>query len=54
DKKIGVDMGLKEFAICSDEYREPNPKYLKKSERRLIKLQKDLSRKRKGSNNRNK
>ncbi|WP_315121257.1 IS200/IS605 family element RNA-guided endonuclease TnpB [uncultured Clostridium sp.] len=54
DKKIGVDMGLKEFAICSDEHREPNPKYLRKSERRLIKLQKDLSRKQKGSNNRNK
>jgi len=54
DKKIGIDMGLKEFAICSDGYREPNPKYLRKSERRLIKLQKDLSRKQKGSNNRNK
>ena len=26
DKKIGVDVGLKEFAICSDGYREPNPK----------------------------
>ncbi|CBZ02659.1 transposase [Clostridium botulinum] len=54
DKKIGVDMGLKEFAICSDGYREPNPKHLRKSEKRLIKLQKDLSRKQKGSNNRNK
>ena len=54
DKKIGVDMGLREFAVCSDEYREPNPKYLRKSERRLIKLQKDLSRKQNGSNNRNK
>ncbi|NFI08754.1 IS200/IS605 family element transposase accessory protein TnpB [Clostridium botulinum] len=54
DKKIGVDMGLKEFAICSDGYREPNPKHLRKSERRLIKLQKDLSRKQKGSNNRKK
>jgi len=40
DKKVGVDVGIKEFAICSDGYREPNPKYLKKSERRLIKLQK--------------
>ncbi len=47
-------MGLKEFAICSDGYREPNPKHLRKSEKRLAKLQKDLSRKRKGSNNRNK
>lgn len=54
DKKIGVDVGLKEFAICSDGYREPNPKHLTKLEKRLIKLQKDLSRKQKGSNNRKK
>ena len=54
DKKIGVDVGLKEFAICSDGYRVSNPKYLRNSEKRLIKLQKDLSRKQKGSNNRNK
>jgi transposase, IS605 OrfB family, central region len=54
DKKIGVDVGLKEFAICSDGYREPNPKHLRKSEKKLIKLQKDLSRKQKGSNNRKK
>ncbi|WP_291565983.1 RNA-guided endonuclease TnpB family protein, partial [Clostridium sp. UBA2485] len=54
DKKVGVDVGIKEFAICSDGYREPNPKYLRKSERRLIKLQKDLSRRQKGSNNGNK
>lgn len=54
DKKIGVDVGLKEFAICSDGYREPNPKHLRKSEKRLAKLQKDLSRKQKGSNNRKK
>ena len=52
DKKIGVDVGLKEFAICSDGYRVANPKYLRKSEKRLIKLQKDLSRKQKGGNNR--
>ena len=54
DKKIGIDVGLKEFAICSDGYRVANPKYLRKSEKRLKKLQKDLSRKQKGSNNRNK
>lgn len=54
DKKIGVDVGLKEFAICSDGYREPNLKHLRKSEKRLAKLQKDLSRKQKGSNNRKK
>lgn len=54
DKKIGVDVGLKEFAICSDGYRKPNPKHLRKNEKRLAKLQKDLSRKQKCSNNRNK
>ena len=54
NKKIGVDVGLKEFAICSNGYRVSNPKYLRKAEKRLAKLQKDLSRKQKGSNNRNK
>ena len=52
DKKIGVDVGLKEFAICSDGFRVDNPKHFRKSEKRLTKLQKDLSRKQKGSNNR--
>ena len=54
DKKVGIDVGLKEFVICSDGYRVANPKYLRKAEKRLKKLQKDLSRKQKGSNNRNK
>jgi len=54
DKKIGVDLGIKEFAITSDEVFFSNPKHLKKSEKRLAKLQKDLSRKKKGSNNRKK
>lgn len=54
DKKIGVDVGLKEFAICSDGFRVHNPKHLRKSEKRLAKLQKDLSRKQKGSANRHK
>lgn len=54
NKKIGVDVGLEEFDICSDGYKEANPKHLRKSEKRLIKLQKDLSRKRKGSANRHK
>ena len=54
DKKVGVDVGLKEFAICSDGYRVANPKHFRKAEKKLKKLQKDLSRKQKGSNNRNK
>ncbi|NFV48473.1 transposase, partial [Clostridium botulinum] len=52
DKKVGIDVGLKEFAITSDGEFFSNPKWLRKSEKRLRKLQKDLSRKQKGSNNR--
>ena len=49
DKKVGIDVGLKEFAVCSDGYRLPNPKHFRKSEKRLAKLQKDLARKKFGS-----
>ncbi len=52
DKKVGVDLGIKDFAVTSDEDVFNNPKWLRKSEKRLSKLQKDLSRKKKGSNNR--
>lgn len=52
--KIGVDLGLKDFAVTSDGEVIANPKHLRKSEKQLIKLQKDLSRKKKGSNNRHK
>lgn len=54
DNKIGVDLGIKEFAITSDGEFFSNPNHIKKSEKRLIKLQKDLSRKQKLSNNRKK
>lgn len=54
DSKIGIDLGIKEFCITSDGELIENPKYLRKSEQRLRKLQKDLSRCQKGSKNRNK
>lgn len=54
DSKIGIDLGIKEFAITSYGEMIENPKYLRKSEQRLRKLQKDLSRCKKGSKNRNK
>ena len=54
ETKIGIDLGIKEFAICSNGDKYENPKHLRKSEKRLKKLQKDLSRKKKGSNNRKK
>lgn len=54
NNEIGIDLGIKEFAITSDGKMIENPKFLKKSEKRLKKLQKDLSRCKKGSKNREK
>ena len=51
---VGIDLGIKEFCITSDGEMIPNPKYLKKSLDKLAKLQRELSRKSKGSSNRNK
>ena len=51
---IGIDLGIKEFAITSDGEMIENPKFLRKSEDTLRKLQKDLSRTKKGSSNRKK
>ena len=51
---VGVDLGLKEFAIDSDGMKYANPKYLAKSLKRLKFLQKSLSRKTRGGSNRNK
>ena len=54
ENEIGIDLGIKEFAITSDGEMIENPKYLRKSEKKLRKLQKDLSRCQKGSKNREK
>ncbi len=51
---IGLDLGIKEFCITSNGEMIKNPKYLKKSLNKLAKLQRELSRKSKGSSNRNK
>lgn len=51
---IGIDLGIKEFCITSDGKSIANPKYLRKSLNQLAKLQRELSRKTKGSSNRNK
>ena len=50
--KIGIDVGIKTFAVISNGKEIANPKHLRRSEKRLAKLQKDLVRKVKGSNNR--
>jgi len=51
---VGLDVGIKEFAITSDENKHENHKYLSKFEKKLKREQRRLSRKPKGSQNRNK
>ena len=51
---IGIDVGIKEFYADSNGNIVSNPKYLEKSMRKLVREQRRLSRKQKGSNNRNK
>lgn len=51
---IGIDLGLKDFAITSDGIKIDNPKFLRKCEKRLKMLQRRLSKKQKGSKNREK
>ena len=51
---VGIDLGIKEFCITSNGDMISNPKYLKKSLDKLAKLQRELSRKSRGSSNRNK
>ncbi len=54
NKVVGIDLGLKEFAIVSDGSKYDNPRFLKKSLKRLAFLQKALSRKSIKSENREK
>ena len=49
---VGLDLGIKDFAITSDGNKIENLKFLRKSEKRLKRLHRQLSRKQKGSNNR--
>ena len=54
DTALGIDLGIKSLAVCSDGRTFDNPKNLQHSLDRLALLQKRLSRKQKGSANRNK
>ncbi|MGC8673440.1 MAG: RNA-guided endonuclease InsQ/TnpB family protein, partial [Thermoplasmata archaeon] len=54
ENSIGIDLGLEKFATLSNGIAIENPRFMKKVEKRIKKLQKQLSRKRKGSNNRRK
>lgn len=54
DSQLGIDLGIKEFLITSNGETIANPRFLQKSEQRLRKFHKDLSRCKKGSKNREK
>ena len=51
---VGIDLGIKEFATTSDNEIINNPKFYRKYEEKLIKTQRKFSKRKKGSNNRNK
>lgn len=53
-KTIGLDVGLNHFYTDSEGKKVDNPRYLRKSERKLKRLQRRVSKKVKGSNNRKK
>ena len=54
DNAIGIDVGIKSFYSDSNGNIVANPKYLERSLKKLAREQRRLSRKKKGSSNRNK
>ena len=50
-EKIGLDLGIKELCITSDGRKYENPKILRKYEKKLAKLQRQLAHKEKRSKN---
>lgn len=54
DTSVGIDVGIKTFAVLSDGMEYENPKHLKNAISRIKVLQNRASKKKKGSNNRKK
>ena len=54
DEHVGIDLGVKDFVITSDGEVFENKHFYKSQEQNIAKLQRQLSKKQKGSNNRNK
>ncbi|WP_433246095.1 RNA-guided endonuclease InsQ/TnpB family protein [Actinomadura nitritigenes] len=52
--QVGVDLGVKDFAVTSDGDRIANPKHLEKKQRILARYQRRMARCQPGSNNRRK
>ena len=53
-ESVGIDLGIKDFVICSDGTVYPNMRFYEKSLRKLKISQRRLSKKQKGSKNREK
>lgn len=49
---VGVDLGIKTLATCSDGTRDPNPHHLKRRLKQIKRLHRMVSRRKKGSENR--
>ena len=54
DKKVGIDVGISSLIATSDGEKITNPKHFNRLYQKLRVAQKELSRKTKGSNNRDK
>ncbi|SDK45859.1 RNA-guided endonuclease InsQ/TnpB family protein [Nonomuraea jiangxiensis] len=52
ESEIGIDLGLGHFAVLSNGRKIDAPRFLRRAEEKLKRLQRALSRKAKGSNNR--
>lgn len=50
DTTVGIDVGIKDFAVLSNGQIFSNPKYLESAQKRLGCLQRRMSRRKKGSN----
>lgn len=54
NKNVGIDLGVKDFAITSDGEVFENKHFFKSQESKIAKIQRQLSKKKKGSTNRDK
>lgn len=54
ETSVGIDVGIKDFAVLSNGQVFENPRHLEKAEKRLKVLQRRLAKKQKGSNRREK
>ncbi|MFF4866030.1 RNA-guided endonuclease TnpB family protein, partial [Streptomyces sp. NPDC001231] len=52
ESDTGIDLGLSAFAVLSDGSKIGSPRFLRRAEKKLKRLQRELSRKVKGSKNR--